>query len=159
GTLLSGNYIGFERGTADRVARRFTGLESPRVVERDAPGRAFTVRAPGGEKAGGGLPIYHLGLQVGQGTSVPIAAHHHALELGVFINAPYDAEVRANTRFWNVGGLDVSVDASGVNVRTESLVTMLIGGLAFEAPHNAPGDSAAAGTTFTLYRDRAIAMK
>ena len=57
-----------------------------------------------------------------------------AIELKAFVNAPYDKYVTADTRFWNASGLDVSIGAGGVDVRTESLVTLLAGGLAFEAP-------------------------
>ena len=159
GTLLSGNYIGFDRGVPDRVKRHFTGLEKPRVVDPDTPGRHFTVRATAGERAEPGLPVYHLGLQVGQVASVAIAPARRALELDVFVNAPYDGEVHAATRFWNVGGIDVTLDGTGVNLRTESLLAVLVGGLAFDSPAAAPREAAAAGTTFALYADRATAMK
>ena len=52
----------------------------------------------------------------------------------VFVNAPYDKYVTPETRFWNASGIDVSVGADGVNVRTESLVALLAGGLAFDTP-------------------------
>jgi paraquat-inducible protein B len=52
----------------------------------------------------------------------------------VFVNAPYDRFVSAETRFWNASGLDVSLGADGVDVRTQSLVSLLIGGVAFETP-------------------------
>ena len=55
------------------MKRQFVALEQPRPVDPDAPGRHFTVRATRGERAEVGLPIYHLGLQVGQVTSVAIA--------------------------------------------------------------------------------------
>jgi paraquat-inducible protein B len=159
GTLLSGNYIGFDRGVPDRVKRQFVGLENPRLVDPDTPGRHFTVRAMSGERVEAGLPVYHLGLQVGQVTSVAIASDHRALELDVFVNAPYDVEVLASTRFWTAGGIDVTVDGTGVNLRTEALLAVLVGGLAFDSPRAAPRDAAAAGTSFALYRDRPTAMK
>ncbi|HEV8226789.1 MAG TPA: MlaD family protein, partial [Methylomirabilota bacterium] len=54
----------------------------------------------------------------------------------------------------------VSVGAGGVNVRTEGLVALLAGGLAFDAPSFAPpAQPAAANAVFTLYADRASAMK
>ena len=47
-----------------------------------------------------------------------------------------------------------------VDVRTEGLVALLAGGLAFDTPAFAPpGEPAAANTVFTLYGDRATAMK
>ena len=37
-----------------------------------------------------------------------------------------------NTRFWNTSGIEVVVDAEGVRINTESLVSVLLGGIAFE---------------------------
>jgi hypothetical protein len=53
-----------------------------------------------------------------------------AIELKVFVNAPYDQYANPGTRFWNASGVDVSVGAGGVEVRTQSLVSLLAGGLA-----------------------------
>ena len=55
------------------------------------------------------------------------------MTLHVFVNAPYDKYVKGDTRFWQASGVDVSLDTSGVKVNTESLVSILIGGLAFES--------------------------
>src|SRR6266853_246220 len=44
-TLLSGNYIGFEAGASNNERRRFTGLEVPRIVSANAPGREFLLKA------------------------------------------------------------------------------------------------------------------
>src|SRR5262249_38867432 len=76
------------------------------------------------------------------------------------VNAPYDKYVNPGTRFWNASGLDVSVGAGGVDVRTQSLVALLAGGLAFDTPPFAPqAEPAAANTVFTLYSDQTTAMK
>ena len=78
----------------------------------------------------------------------------------IYVNAPYDKYVTPETRFWNASGLDVSVGAGGVDVRTESLVALIEGGLAFDIPSFASvAGPAAADTVFTLYSDQATAMK
>jgi paraquat-inducible protein B len=68
--------------------------------------------------------------------------------------------VYPETRFWNASGVDVSVGADGVNVRTESIVALLIGGLAFDIPSFEPRSGLAqANTVVALYNDRTSAMK
>src|SRR5262249_53383597 len=63
-----------------------------------------------------------------------------------------------NTRFWNASGIDVSAGASGLSVRTESLVALLAGGIAFDTPSFAAKVApAAARTVFVLNSDRATA--
>jgi paraquat-inducible protein B len=78
----------------------------------------------------------------------------------VFVNAPYDRFVQRATRFWNASGIDLTAGANGVELRTESVVALLVGGLAFDAPaFLAASEPAPAGTAFTLYSDRDTAMK
>src|SRR5262249_19929749 len=89
-----------------------------------------------------------------------LAPDGRAIEIKVFVNAPYDQFVIPGTRFWNASGVDVSVGAGGVDVRLESLVALLAGGLAFDTPSFAPkAEPAAHDTIFTLYDDQRTAMK
>jgi len=160
GTLLSGNYIGFEVGKSQKKRRKFIGLEVSPIITRDQPGRQFVLQAENLGSLGIGSPLYYRRLQAGQVIAYKLADHGKAIEIKVFVNAPYDQYVKAETRFWNASGLDVSVGAGGVDVRTQSLVALLAGGLAFDTPRFASQSKpAAADTVFTLYGDEATAMK
>ena len=83
---------------------------------------------------GTGSPIYFRRLHVGQVTAYKLSADGKSVEIDVFVNAPYDQFVSQETRFWNASGLDVSLGTGGLEVRTESLVSLLVGGLAFDTP-------------------------
>ena len=160
GTLLSGNYIGFEVGKSDKQQRTFTGLEVAPIITRDQPGRQFVLRAENLGSLGIGSPIYYRRLEVGEVIAYDLAGDGTAVEIKVFVNAPYDQYVNPGTRFWNASGLDVSVGAEGVDIRTQSLVALIAGGLAFDTPpFAAKAEPAAANTIFTLYSDQATAMK
>jgi len=79
----------------------------------------------------------------------------------IFVRAPYDEYVNANTRFWQASGIDLSISANGLSLQTQSLLSILIGGVAFESPPNTaialpPAD---ANTAFTLYDTRAEAYE
>ena len=66
----------------------------------------------------------------------------------------------SETRFWDVSGLDISVDTSGVELRSTSLEAVIGGGVAFDTPASADRPAPAVdGTPFTLYRDRTTAMR
>jgi paraquat-inducible protein B len=52
----------------------------------------------------------------------------------VFVNAPYDKYVTTETRFWSVSGVEISLNADGLRVRTESVAALLAGGIAFDVP-------------------------
>jgi paraquat-inducible protein B len=160
GTLLSGNYIGFEVGKSKRERRTFTGLEVAPVIAMAQPGRHFVLKADNLGSLGVGSPIYYRRLQVGQVIAYELAPDGMEVRIRVFVDAPYDRYVMTETRFWNASGLDVSVGAGGVDVRTQSLVSVLIGGLAFDKPPFALEDKPApAETVFKLYASQTTAMK
>jgi len=73
----------------------------------------------------------------------------------IFINAPHHLRVQKNTRFWNASGIDFTANAQGIKVNTESLVTVLEGGIAFDTPASLQeGGPPAKDQVFTLYPDR-----
>ena len=160
GTLLSGNYIGFEAGKSDKRQRNFTALETAPIITGGQPGRQFVLKASDLGSLGIGSPIYYRRLQVGQVIAYDLSSDGTAMDIKIFVNAPYAKYVNPGTRFWNASGIDVSVGAGGVEVRTQSLVSVLAGGVAFDTPPFAvKAEPAAVNTIFTLYSDQPTAMK
>jgi len=160
GTLLAGSYIGMDAGKSENKKRDFVGLEQPAIVTGDVPGRTFVLRAEDLGSLDVGSPIYFRHIQVGQVAGYELAPDGRAVTLRIFVNAPYDQHVHRNTRFWHAEGIDVDINASGVKVDTQSIASILLGGLAFQAPPDAPaGPVADANTEFRLFANRGAAMK
>jgi len=155
GTIFSGAYIGIEPRKDGKKTRAFKGLEIPPVVTTGLPGRHFLLRAEGLGSLDVGSPVYYRQIKVGQVVAYHLEADKNAVAIEVFIHAPHHESVHKNTRFWNAGGLDVSLDANGIEVDSESFVAMMIGGIAFALPSNLdPGGPAEEGDVFTLYKNR-----
>src|SRR6266540_3524017 len=125
GTLLSGNYIGFEVGNSNKQQRNFTGLEVAPIITGGQPGRQFVLTAENLGSLGIGSPIYYRRLQAGQVIAYNLAADGKRIEIKIFVNAPYDKYVNPGTRFWNASGVDASIGAGGVEVRTQSLIALI----------------------------------
>jgi paraquat-inducible protein B len=160
GTLVSGAYIGMEIGTSGKTQRHFEGLETPPVVGGDVPGRFFVLKTPDLGSLDNGTPLFFRRLKVGEVASYQLEPDGRSLSVKVFVNAPYDQYVTPTTRFWHASGIDVSLSASGLSVQTQSVVSILIGGIAFETPATGPVLSPAeADAVFTLFKDRADAFK
>nr|WP_211708832.1 MlaD family protein [Paraburkholderia aspalathi] len=160
GTLLSGSHVGMDIGTSQKARRDFVGLESPPVLASGAPGREFVLKSENLGSLDVGSPVFFRRLQVGQIVSYALDPEGAGMIVHVFVNAPYDKYVTNDTRFWHASGVDVTVDTTGVKVDTESLVSILIGGLAFESP---PGTNsrveADALHPYRLFLNRTEAMK
>ncbi len=160
GTLLSGAYIGMDVGTATEARREFTGLDVPPIVTVDLPGRQFQLYAADLGSLDVGSPVYFRRIQVGTVVAFELDKDGTGVQLSVFINAPYDRHVKADTRFWQASGFYVALDASGIRLNTESVASMLLGGVAFQAPpESRPAPPAQENARFTLYADRDMAMR
>jgi len=160
-TLLSGAYIAIEPGSASESSKDFIGLEVPPVVRGGVPGREFLLHAQELGSLDYGTPVFYRRVDVGHVTRYSIRPDGQGIEIGVFIDAPYDRFVTANTHFWHASGVDISIDANGLKVSTESLVSIIEGGVAFQDLPDLPPaqEPAPAGTSFTLYADRIEALK
>jgi len=162
GTLFSGAYVGVDIGKSAEHRSEFTGLESPPQVTTDVPGRQFVLQADDLGSLEVGTPVYFRHVAVGQVVSYEIEPAGRNVTVQLFVNAPYDRFVTRDTRFWQASGVDVSFDTNGLKVDTQSLASILIGGVAFETPQE-PGAQAAppadANTRFRLAADRADAYK
>lgn len=159
-TLLSGAYIEVDGGkTADKQTE-FNGLEVPPVVASDVPGKVFFLKAQDLGSLDIGAPIYYRRINVGQITAFKLSNDGKQVELQTFIQAPYDKFVTTDARFWQASGVDVTLNASGFNLNTQSLASIVAGGIAFGYPEHATTASAAADqSSFTLWDSRSDALK
>ncbi|MDO8693322.1 MAG: MlaD family protein, partial [Sheuella sp.] len=133
-TLLSGVYI--ETDTNDALSSKsdqteFVGLEQPPPITSDRPGTKFKLRAPDLGSLGAGSPIFYRRIQVGMVTSFKLDSVGKFVDMDIFIDAPYDKYVNQSTRFWNESGIDVTLSSDGVQVNTQSLVSLIAGGISF----------------------------
>jgi paraquat-inducible protein B len=161
GTLISGSYLGMEIGRSNKHQRDFVALAVPPVVTMRQAGRYFVLKTPNLGSLDTGTPLYFRRLQVGQVVSYALDADGNALTVKVFVDEPYDGFVTNDTRFWHASGVDVSLSASGLNVQTQSLMSILVGGIAFETPTtDSPATPVAAeNAVFTLFENRADAFE
>ena len=159
-TLLSGTYVAVDVGKSTQRRRLFIGLEQPPAFTTDVPGRQVTLRSEDIGSLDIGSPVYYRRLQVGQVAAYALEGDGKAVKVTIFINAPYDRFVSANSRFWHASGIDLALDAEGVRVKTESLVSLAVGGIAFATPfEEAEPVPVTSDTVFELYRGQAQAFK
>lgn len=160
GTLISGAYIAVEIGRSKRQKRDFVALETPPVVTYDVPGRFFVLKTPNLGSLDYGTPVFFRRLQVGEVAAYALDKDGRLFTVKIFVKAPYDQYVASNTRFWQASGVDMQLSANGLSVQTQSLLSILIGGIAFETPASGPILPAAdANSVFTLFVSRAQAFE
>ena len=150
GTILSGPYIDLDPGPPGPPARAFHGLETPPVRPPQAPGEVIELRA---EKLGSltiGSPVTFRQIRVGEVAAFDLDPDGHSVVIKALIQAPYNGLIRMNTRFWDSGGVDASLDTSGLRLHADSVATLLLGGIALDYP-DGPSQAAPADQVFTLF--------
>jgi paraquat-inducible protein B len=156
-TLLSGAYITADTATDTTPQYHFVGLETPPMIINGMPGRSFVVRADDPGSLDIGSPVYFRHIQVGRIVSFQLDARGEGVDIQLFINAPYDKLVKSQTRFWNASGMDISLGATGLKVNTQSLATIVAGGIAFDQ-RTGGDDQGRLPDRFTLNKDRDSAL-
>ncbi len=158
-TLLSGAYIGADAGVATEKADQFTGLEVPPTITRGVSGKQYVLHAADIGSLDIGSPIYYRRIKVGQVTAFGLDEDGKAITIRIFVNAPYDKFIGINTRFWHASGFDMQINAGGFTFNTQSLATVLLGGLSFQSPDDEPGPTAKENTVFALVESQTEALK
>ncbi|HFQ89106.1 MAG TPA: MCE family protein, partial [Desulfobulbus sp.] len=82
-----------------------------------------------------GSPVYYRQVLVGRVTGFALAPDARTVLVRVNIRPGYERLVYTGTKFWNVSGVEISAGLfSGVNIDTESMEALLMGGVAFATP-------------------------
>ena len=165
-TLLGGAYIGLDPVKDGKATRKFIGLETTPIVTTDQPGQHLTLKASRRGSLDVGAPVYYRQIKVGEVVSYELAKDGESVDFKIFVNEPHHLKVTENTRFWNASGVDVSMTAEGIDLEMESMVSLLVGGIAFEVPESMRlGNPVADDSVFTLYDshdealEREVSMK
>lgn len=158
-TLLSGSYIAIDTGITDESSKSFTGLETPPTVIGGAQGKSFSLHTDDLGSLDIGYPVYFRRIQVGQVASYQLDDDGKGVSLQVFVDAPYDQFVTEDMRFWNASGVDLSLDANGLKFKTQSMATLVAGGIAFATPARSTAEPAQEHAAYQLASDQVSAMK
>ena len=158
-TLLSGAYIGVDIGASDQKKDSYIGLEQPPPVTHDMKGKLFMLHTEDAGSLAIGSPLYYHRVAVGKVVESDLDADGKHVTVQVFVDAPHDQLVTDNTRFWNASGVDLSLNATGLKLNTQSLATVIAGGVAFQVfDDKNPGQPAADKADFHLYSDQGLAL-
>jgi paraquat-inducible protein B len=158
-TLLSGAFISADAGSSEQTSADFYGLETPPPITYGERGKRFTLHSDDLGSLDIGSPVYYRRIQVGQVVSVGLSQDGKGVDIDVFVNSPNDQFVTTNTRFWNASGVDISLGADGLKVNTQSVSSIVSGGVAFIEPkYNPEQKPAAEMARFDLFNDQQTAM-
>ncbi|REG84279.1 intermembrane transport protein PqiB [Marinomonas pollencensis] len=154
-TLLSGAYIDMEPGTHGEFKSEFQVLEQAPLSTAEDKGLRLMLDSTGSSKLDVGTVVHFRGYDVGYIEKVGFDTAVGAITYQVFIKAPYDALVSRGVEFWMTPGIALKSSAQGVEVRVDSLETLLSGGISFGLVHRQKANKEVEDLTkFHLYKSK-----
>jgi paraquat-inducible protein B len=158
-TLVSGSYIEMYPGKPSEESKReFVGLDDPPALSPDSKGRSFTLMTNDLGSLTRGSPISYNGITVGEVEDYLLRPNNKGVTVTAFVRAPYEDLVHPETRFWNAGGVDLTLGSQGLRIRANSWEQLLSGGIAFATPTEVlQKPPSADGSVFGLYDNRRAA--
>ena len=129
------------------------GLDNPPGVTAFEEGGQYQLIAENLGSCYPGAPVFLRGIKVGRILGHQLAEDNQSVFIDVFIQAPHDRLVQDTSRFWQRSGIEASVGAEGIDVKVESLVSVIAGGVAFDTPIMAggTGQPSKQGKVFELF--------
>lgn len=134
GTILSGPYINMAPGIEPNLSEHFIALNAPPVTPAGTPGLHVTLNSETEFAYKKGDPVIYKGIKVGEFEDINFNFEERVVYYNTFIQAPYHELITTNTKFWDISGAQVELGASGVNVSTGSIESILTNGVTFGIP-------------------------
>lgn len=153
-TLVSGPYLEVAPGKADAgVQTRFTGQE--REPQKAGEGLSLVLSAARLGSIKPGNAVTYREVKVGEVTGYELGQNADRVLIRVVIEPRYAPLVHTGTRFWETSGFGVDFSLfKGASLRTDSLESLLEGGVAFATPEGEQmGRRALPGQTFALFKE------
>ena len=149
--VVGGPYLRIEPGDG-APCTEFAATQTVDATYHTMDGLNIILKARQVGKLTAGSPIYYRGVAVGQIEASTLSPKGNAVELHAVIGSPYAPLIRANTKFWNCSGVSTSLSLlGGFQAKSESMTSVLEGGVALATPDNAQmGAPARDGASFDL---------
>ncbi len=155
GTIVSGPHIEGVAGTG-ASAVKFTGSDQQPLTL--GPGMKIILHSEHLDHLQPNSPVYYRGIQTGVVQDVRFSANATEVNVTLFIWGRYAPLVREDSEFWNVSGANVKGGLfSGVELKLESLRSLISGGVSFASPAGKSGQpsspAAQDGARFYLHSE------
>ncbi|MFH0782706.1 MAG: MlaD family protein [Pseudomonadota bacterium] len=99
------------------------------VVELQPAGKHILLTATDAESLSLGSPVLHKKIKIGEVESFKLSPDQQSVLIECLIFDEFKNIIKQNTRFYNTSGIQVSGGLEGVTLQTESLQSVLTGGI------------------------------
>ena len=131
-TLFSGSYINLLPGGGEETSTFVATTEQPISIPDNA--LLINLKSQNAASINIGTPIFFKKIHVGEIASVKLNKVGDFVTIQAFIEEKYSHLVKAESKFWNISGLNANISRAGIDVELDSLTTLIAGGITFNSP-------------------------
>ena len=134
-TLISGSYINIlpDSGKGGESQDSFIALSEAPQLDMSTPGLHLTLQTSVLGSISENSPITFKQIPIGYVTGYHYVEKNQAININIFIEQEYAHLVKENSLFWNTSGVQFTASiASGIKVNTDSLASIIGGGIAVD---------------------------
>jgi paraquat-inducible protein B len=139
--LLSGAFIAIhpDDNLSNTVKIKFQALAMAPTVTQLPYGLNIKLTAQRLGSIRVGNPVLYRQIPVGEVIGVDLSATADTVNVFINIGERYAPLINSGSQFWNISGINVEADLfSGLSIDSESIETLLSGGIAFATPEATP---------------------
>ena len=152
GNAITGPSLVLTPGRSKVRASTFALSDTPPPPTYGKSGLRVTLLADRRSSLDVGSPVYYRQVPVGQVEKWVLSDDAVHVVITAFIEPRYAHLVRENAKFYMAGAIGIEANLLGVKIQTETLKTIMSGGISFVVPEN-PGPVVEEGHTFTLFNE------
>ncbi len=149
-TIIKGQYISVvPRGGSNTTS--FYLHDKPPVINEDKNGLTLILESDKLGSVRKGSPVLYKQFKVGEVFKAELSDEDDVL-IHIYIYEKYKNLVKSNTKFWNVSGVRMEGGIfSKIEVKAESISSMIIGGIEFDTPKRVSSLKVKQNQVFKLY--------
>ena len=133
-TLFSGSYINLLSGEGEQETHFTATSEQPISIPENA--LLLNLKSNDAASINVGTPIFFKKIQVGEIVRVELDNSGEFVDVKAFINSKYSYLIKNKSKFWNISGLSANVSRAGIDIKLESLTSLIAGGITFSSPED-----------------------
>ncbi|MBL4941884.1 MAG: MCE family protein, partial [Colwellia sp.] len=156
-TLISGSYINIlpDSGKNGDNQDSFIALKEAPQLDMSTPGLHLTLQTRVLGSINENSPITFKQIPIGYVTGYHYVEQNQAININIFIEQEHAHLVKENSLFWNTSGVQFTASiASGIKVNTDSLASIIAGGIAVDTlSYQEKLSPATNGRVFQLHAD------
>lgn len=150
-TVFTGSYINILPGEGAAENDFIATTEQPISIPDNALLVSLSSKNAGA--ISDGTPLFYKKIKVGKVVRVRLDKDGQFVHIRAFVTKKYSHLIKEDSKFWNISGLTANISQAGLNVKLDSLTSLIAGGITFSSPQKSKNIDSNSEHKYRLFDD------